>query len=140
MPHAQTQVTPNFKPETSKVEAIARAMISLNATGGATRDRLIEEHGFSGLDLDMYGPAARRRANEMFVRKDGVADPYARAIAAATDDLAREDVEGTRRTLLVRVPAADLCQLWAGLRSEGCSPREATLRVSAAFLAEGVAP
>lgn len=131
------QVTPNFKPDRKIIERMARAMLETNAYGGAFREALIER-GFTALDLDMYGAQARQRANEIFIRKDHVENPYDQAIAAAQDDLAREEVEGTRRTLLVKVPTADLCQLWQGLRiGAGCSPVEATLRVTAAFAEAG---
>lgn len=49
-------------------DAIAHAMIDANAHGGATRQALIEM-GFKPGDLDIYGDAARSRANELFLRK-----------------------------------------------------------------------
>ncbi|WP_127142868.1 hypothetical protein [Pelagibacterium montanilacus] len=117
-------VRPNFKPETNIIARMADACRDMGPNF-ATRDRLRDEYGFSDLEIDLYGVGARTRANADFVRQ---------AHEAAQDDLAREDVEGTRRTLLVSIPVADICQAWQGLRSgAGCSTLEATARIVESF-------
>lgn len=136
------RVTPNFRPQRSVVDRMADDMIETNAYGGAFREAMMAK-GWSALDLDVYGARARRRANERFNRKDDAdidearaaeAEPYQRAVDGAQDDLAREAVEGTNRTLLVAVPVSDLCQLWQGLRDgAACSTVEATLRLEQVF-------
>jgi hypothetical protein len=46
--------------------------------------------------------------------------------------LAREDVEGGERNILVSIPVMDICQVWQALRGES-APVEATLRLKHAF-------
>lgn len=117
----------------SQPKSIARRIADVmvdRASRGCTLADLLDE-GFSQDDITRYGTEAETLARKAFVRQ---------AHADATDQLAREDIEGAARNILVSIPASDLCQIWQGLRDgNACTPIEATLRLSQAF-AEEVAP
>jgi hypothetical protein len=122
-----------FSESRSVADRIADVMVD-RATRGCTLNDLLDE-GFTQDEITAHGAEAEAHARKRFMRQS--CDD---ATEAATDDLAREEVEHTRRTILVSIPAAELCQIWQGLRAgSSCSPIEATLRLTQAYGGE-VAP
>lgn len=100
---------------------IADVMID-RATRGCTLADLLDE-GFTEEEINTHSAEAEKLARKDFVRQ---------AYSDATDQLAREDVEGGERNILVAIPVADLCHLWQGLRTDS-STVEATLRLKQAY-------
>lgn len=118
---------PHPKPEKTVAERLADIIIDLAAHGVATRENIIaaaEEKGLTSVDFDLNNVEAFAIARKKTFRR--IED-------SAADDLARETVESTNRTLLVRVPVGDICQLWSELRNAGATPVEATLRITASL-------
>lgn len=68
-----------------RIDALAAAMIDLNAEGGATRQRLLED-GWTPSFLDEHETAARALANKRFVR-DVNEDPV-KSLRQVEEDMA----------------------------------------------------
>lgn len=101
---------------------IADVMID-RASRGCTLDDIRDETNLSLDEINAHLADAEKLARGEFVRQ---------AHADATDELAREDVEGGERNILVSIPVMDICQVWQALRGES-APVEATLRLKHAF-------